>query len=234
MKYKHIFFDLDHTLWDFEASSEFTFKKMYDHFGLFSKGVANVEEFYKKYLVHNLNMWALYREGKMEKEILRNLRFEKALIDFQIEEPGLAEALADYYLYHTPRNVFLFPGALETLAFLSKKAQLHIITNGFEEVQYTKLETSGMKDFFTEIITSEEAGVKKPDAGIFHYALQKAGAEAHESLMVGDDPVVDIAGAMAVGMEAVFFNPHFLINPYPEVKEIAQLDALIPWLTKIN
>lgn len=230
MKYKHIFFDLDHTLWDFEASSEFTFKKMYAHFELFSKGVANVEEFYKKYLVHNLNMWALYREGKMEKEILRNLRFEKALNDFQIQEPGLAEALADYYLYHTPRNVFLFPGALETLDFLSKHYPLHIITNGFQEVQFVKLETSGMRDFFTEIITSEEAGVKKPDAGIFHYALQRAGAEAFESLMVGDDPVVDIAGAMAVGMDAIFFNPFHAENPNPKNKAISTLNELIDLL----
>lgn len=230
MKYKHIFFDLDHTLWDFEASSEFTFKKMYDHFELFSKGISNVEDYYKKYLVHNLNMWALYREGKIDKEILRNLRFEKALNDFQIDDPRLAIELADYYLYHTPRNVFLFPGALETLDFLSKQYPLHIITNGFQEVQFVKLETSGLKDFFTEIITSEEAGVKKPDGGIFHYALQRAGAEASESLMVGDDPVVDIAGATAVGMDAIFFNPFHAENPNPKNKAISALNELIDLL----
>lgn len=207
LKYKHIFFDLDHTLWDFNASAAHTFEMMYEHFQLVTLGVHSLNDFVNFYHIHNDAAWALYREGKMEKEILRNIRFELALKDFGIEDAVLAEKLADFYLYHAPRNVFLFPEAIETLSCLSKKYHLHIITNGFQEVQYIKLETSGMDVYFKEIITSEEAGVKKPDPGIFHYALKRAGAIASESLMVGDDAEVDVAGALAVGMDAVFFNP---------------------------
>lgn len=226
MKYKHIFFDLDHTLWDFNASAAHTFEMMYAHFQLMELGVSSLHDFINFYHIHNDAAWALYREGKMEKEILRNIRFELALNDFGIDDAALAEKMADFYLYHAPRNVFLFPEAIETLACLSKKYQLHIITNGFQEVQYIKLETSGMDVYFKEIITSEEAGVKKPDPGIFHYALNRAGALASESLMVGDDAEVDVAGALAVGMDAVYFNPEGKLNLLKNVPEISELSAL--------
>ncbi len=226
LKYKHIFFDLDHTLWDFNASAAHTFEMMYEYFQLVKMGVHSLDDFVSFYHIHNDAAWALYREGKMEKEILRNIRFELALKDFGIEDAVLAEKLADFYLYHAPRNVFLFPEAIETLSCLSKKYQLHIITNGFQEVQYIKLETSGMDVYFKEIITSEEAGVKKPDPGIFHYALKRAGAIASESLMVGDDAEVDVAGALAVGMDAVFFNPEMVLTHLKIDKQIANLSEL--------
>lgn len=226
MKYKHIFFDLDHTLWDFNASAAHTFEMMYAHFQLMELGVSSLHDFINFYHIHNDAAWALYREGKMEKEILRNIRFELALNDFGIDDAVLAEKMADFYLYHAPRNVFLFPEAIETLACLCKKYQLHIITNGFQEVQYIKLETSGMDLYFKEIITSEEAGVKKPDPGIFHYALNRTGALASESLMVGDDAEVDVAGALAVGMDAVYFNPEGKLNLLKNVPEIRELSAL--------
>ena len=232
MKYKHIFFDLDHTLWDFKASAAHTFELLYAHFELDRLGIPSLDAFVERYHVHNDAMWALYREGKMEKEILRNLRFEMAMKDFGVGDAALAEKLADFYLYHAPRNVFLFPGALETLACLAENYQLHIITNGFQEVQYIKLETSGMDRYFDQIITSEEAGVKKPDPWIFHYALQKAGALASESLMVGDDVEVDVAGALAVGMDAVFFNPDRKSHMQEGITEISSLGQLCPLLIR--
>ncbi len=226
MKYKHIFFDLDNTLWDFDASSAHTFDLVYAHFGLKEIGVPTLKAFVERYHLHNDNMWALYREGKMEKEILRSFRFEMTLKDFGLDNALLAEKIADYYLYHAPRNVFLLPDAIETLACLSRSFPLHIITNGFEEVQHIKLETSGMGRFFDQVITSEAAGVKKPDPGIFKFALQKARAKANESLMVGDDLEVDVEGARAAGMDAVFFNPQQLNGWKSEAREIRQLSEL--------
>ncbi|MBW7847745.1 MAG: noncanonical pyrimidine nucleotidase, YjjG family [Bacteroidales bacterium] len=226
MKYKHIFFDLDNTLWDFDASSAHTFELVYAHFHLKELGVSSLKAFVERYHLHNDRMWALYREGKMEKDILRNLRFELTLNDFGTADPVLAKTIADFYLYHAPRNVFLLPDAIETLACLSRSFSLHIITNGFEEVQHIKLETSGMGRFFDQVITSEAAGVKKPDPGIFSFALEKTGAKANESLMVGDDLVVDVEGAIMAGMDAVFFNPNQLNGWKSEAREIRQLSDL--------
>ncbi len=228
-KYKHLFFDLDNTLWDFNSSSAHTFELMFAHFKLETLGIQSLNAFVDRYHVHNDAMWALYREGKMEKDVLRNIRFEMTMKDFGVNNAPLAEQMADFYLYHAPRNVFLFPGAIETLACLSKEYPMHIITNGFQEVQYIKLKTSGMGQYFNEIITSEEAGVKKPDPGIFHYALKRVGTTASECLMIGDDVEVDINGAMAVGMDAVFFNPHHTSGFEGKI-EISRLADLCPLL----
>jgi len=165
----------------------------------------------------------------LSKEVLRDLRFRHALQAFGIENDQLAVNLSEEYLYHSPRNVHLFPNAQQILELLQTNYQLHMITNGFEEVQQIKLETSGLGKYFQRVITSEEAGVKKPDCKIFAYALEKTGAHPNESLMIGDDLEVDILGAKTCGMDQVFFNPEkvthdqivtFEITDLLELKEI--------------
>jgi putative hydrolase of the HAD superfamily len=228
--YIHLFFDLDHTLWDFESSARFTFKDMFQHFMLASLGVPDAEHFASTYHHHNNRLWALYREGKLEKEVLRSLRFSDTLFDYGVDNQNLSEELSDYYLYHAPRNVFLFPDAIEVLHQLHKKYSLHLITNGFAEVQTIKLQESGLKPYFKSIITSEEAGVKKPDPQIFLLALLKAGAIADHSLMIGDDIDVDIAGARNVGMDQVYFNPEGNGTNGKATLEISSLKELLLYL----
>ncbi len=225
--YKHIFFDLDHTIWDFEQSAFHTFQMMFDKYQLKEKGIPSLAEFLKQYTHHNTRLWESYRNGALKKEVLRSLRFSQTLESFGIVENGLAEQLGDDYVYYSPRTVFLMPGAGETIEQLADKYHLHLITNGFEEVQHIKLKESGLKSFFQTMTTSEEAGVKKPDIAIFNYALQKAGAIASESIMIGDDLEVDVLGAKNAGLDQVFFNPEGMAHNEAITHDIRDLNALL-------
>ncbi len=210
LKYKHLFFDLDRTLWDFDKSAIEALEEIFKNYALDQKGVIDFNEFYKKYTDYNHTLWDLYREGKLEKDILRWKRFHLTLLDYGIDDKVLAEALGADYVEISPRKVNLFPHVMETLEYLAQRYHLHLITNGFQEVQEIKIRVSGMDRFFEKLITSEEAGVKKPDPQIFYYALEKTGALADESIMIGDDYPVDIKGARQVGMDQVFFDPEKL------------------------
>jgi len=206
-KIKHIFFDLDRTLWDFEKSAEQTFIEIYESNNLFEKGIPSVKEFVAAYTIHNNKLWDQYRKGEIKKEVLRSLRFSLTLKDFGIVDEELGEKIGDDYVRISPLKVNLFPYSIEILKYLFPKYSMHIITNGFSEVQETKLKLSGMDKYFIEVITSEEAGVKKPHPDIFKFSFEKAGALAHESIMIGDDYEVDIIGAKEVSMKQIFFDP---------------------------
>jgi len=203
------------------------FTEIFEKYHLLERGIESVKTFQTAYNIHNEQLWDLYRNGKIEKEILRNRRFQMTLADFGIVDEELAEKIGDDYLAISPLKVSLFPNAFETLQYLQKKYTLHLITNGFSEVQFIKLKASGLEKYFIEIITSEEAGVKKPDVRIFKYSLQKSGALANESLMIGDDYEVDVLGAKNAGIDQVLFDPlkvyqkngsTFYINDLEELK----------------
>ena len=206
--YEHLFFDLDRTLWDFESSAAKTFSDLFEKHKLKSRGIENVAIFHDVYTRHNEMLWDLYRAGDITKEHLRGERFFLTLKDFGIDDPRLATAIGEDYVTLAPLNVRLFPNAFEILEYLLPNYQLHLITNGFSETQFTKLRVSGLDRFFKQVITSEEAGVKKPFAGIFEFALKKTGASVNNSLMIGDDYEVDIIGARQFGMDQVHFDPH--------------------------
>jgi len=228
-KYKHIFFDLDRTLWDFEKNAHEAYSEIYDKFDLRALGIKTIGEFVKSYLHHNDILWALYRDGKIEKVYLKSRRFELTLQDFGIDNPALAEKIGHDYVTISPQKTNLFPHTHEALVYLSKKYPLHIITNGFEEVQDNKLKNSKLEQYFKHVVTSEAAGCKKPDRGIFDFALETVGTSADECVMIGDDFDVDIVGAAGIGMDAIFFNPQkvahnggatFEINDLIELKNI--------------
>lgn len=206
-KYQHLFFDLDRTLWDFEKSAHQAFEEIFEKHKLINLGIKNWEEFHNKYEIHNLELWDMYRDGKIEKSLLMWKRFSDTLEEYEIDDHELAHTLGKDYVNISPRKVNLYPHALEVLEYLYPEYQMHIITNGFQEVQNIKLEASGMDQYFKTLITSEKAGVKKPDPAIFEYALDKTGATVDDSLMIGDDYEVDILGAGNVGMDQVFFDP---------------------------
>ena len=229
-RYKHIFFDLDRTLWDFEKNSRQTLSEAFVKFDLEKLGVPSFDDFMKVYMEINERMWALYREGKIVKEKLRSIRFENTLKEFGIDAVDLAEKIGLFYIAESPIKTNLFPFTHEILDYLIEKGyNLHIITNGFEEVQHIKLDKSDLEKYFEHVVTSEKAGVKKPDAQIFEYSLSLANAEPAESLMIGDDIPVDLHGAKAVGIDQVYFNPEhhtheekmtYEINSLLELKKI--------------
>jgi len=228
-KYKHLFIDLDRTLWDFEKSAQQTFETIYLKYNLKKLGVPSLEEFDKYYTEHNNRLWGYYRKGEIKKEILSVQRFELTLKDFSIEDDELAINIAFDYINLSPTMVNLFPYTHEILSYLKSKYILHIITNGFEEVQQNKLDYASLRQYFTHIITSEIAGVKKPEPEIFDYAFRITKASVEESLMIGDDLKVDILGAQAVGMDQLFVNydkikhqekPTFEVNGLKEIERL--------------
>lgn len=203
--YQHIFFDLDRTLWDFESNSVITLQEIFDSRKLESYGLL-FDDFVNYYKEYNHHLWDLYKLGKIKKPYLREERFRGSLKHFGIDSEELAEQVSQDYIYLSPRKTKLFPHSIEVLRELSKKYQLHIITNGFNEVQFIKMEKSGLTPYFKEVITSETVGVQKPNPKVFEYALRKANAIVNESIMIGDDQDSDINGAQSIGMDTIFVN----------------------------
>ena len=202
---EHIFFDLDHTLWDFDRNSTLAFEKIFNKFNL----NINVEDFLMIYQPINLKYWKLYREDKVSKQDLRRGRlieaFEPLKLKFSLET---IDEISDDYIDFLPDNNHLIEGAQEILDFLKPKYDLHIITNGFKEVQNNKLERSGIKPYFKTVTNSEEAGFKKPHPVIFEKAIEQSGADIGKSLMIGDNFEADILGAASFGFHTIFFNYH--------------------------
>ena len=207
MKYKHLFFDLDHTLWDFDSNSREALHDLYHSLSLADAGVNDFDLFHKLYLGHNERLWDRYRKGQMKVDELRWKRMAVTLLEFKNGDESLARKMGIAFLEILPTKNKLFPDTIEVLNYLTeKKYTLHLITNGFEKTQHHKLKTSGIDNFFCEVITSEGSNSLKPHPEIFEYALLKTGALKKESIMIGDTPEVDILGAREAGIDQVYVN----------------------------
>ena len=207
MQYKHLFFDLDHTLWDFEANSRQTLEELYQSLNLKEKGIHDFDLFHKNYLVHNDKLWDRYRNGYIKVDELRWKRMWLALLDFKIADEKLAREMGTIFLDLLPTRKLLFPYTTEILDYLTEKNyQLHLITNGFEKTQHGKLKSSGLDKYFIKVITSEGSNSLKPHKEIFDYAFRKTGASPAESIMIGDTIEVDILGAVNAGIDQVHVN----------------------------
>ena len=228
---KHVFFDIDRTLWDFEKSAFQAFDKIYKENNFKNLGIPSSEIFHEKYSIHNNNLWDKYRNNNIEKEELKWLRFHLTLNDFGIDDKSLARKIGDEYLKFSLLAVNLFPYAIEILEYLKNKGYaLHLITNGFTEVQDIKLKVSGMDKFFKTVVTSEEAGYKKPDTGIFRYAFEKSGSVPEKSIMIGDDYEVDIVGARNAGLNQILFDPYSKYNGVEvdyKVKNLKEIEGIL-------
>jgi putative hydrolase of the HAD superfamily len=225
-RYKHIFFDLDHTLWDFETNSRATLNH------LFSTLVADktdhlVHDFIDAYETINHQMWADYSAGKIDKEKLRNDRFPHALQAVGVHEGALAVQINELYMELTPYKTALFPETREVLTRLGQDHNLHIITNGFEEVVHVKMTECSLWTYFQEVIISEIVGFLKPHPVIFQKALEIAGATKNESVFIGDNLVSDIGGAKNFGMDQVYFNPKMEEHNSEPTFEVSSLSQLI-------
>jgi len=218
-----VFFDLDHTLWDFDRNSFLAFERVF----ITHKIELDVSLFVKTYDPINFEYWKLFREEKVSKEELRRGRLIDTFSFFKISFPlEIIDALAVSYIDELPVDNYLFDGTIEILEYLVEKYNLHIITNGFQEVQLLKLKNSGIYGYFDTITSSEEVGLKKPHPVVFKTAIEKANAKNEKSIMIGDSFEADILGAEAVGMKTLFYNyrkesipkGYLIINSLLEIK----------------
>jgi len=203
MNVAHIFFDLDHTLWDFEKNSNLAFQKIFSEHRI---GV-ELSDFLEMYRPINKRYWELYQENKVLKKDLKYYRLKDTFdaLNHSVSD-NLIETIAIKYIDYLPHFNHLFTGATALLEYLKSKYQLHIITNGFEEVQLLKMEKSGLLHYFNQIITSESVGVKKPNPKVFYHALYLANATVENSIMIGDNLEADIQGALNIGLKAIHCN----------------------------
>jgi len=230
MKYRHLFFDLDHTLWDYVSNARLTMLDIYREHGLEKRGVHDFELFYASYTMHNDKLWERFRNGEIKGADLRWKRMHHTLMDFRVGDEALARLLGDQFTEKLPNYNHLFPDTISTLEYLNRKGyQLHLITNGFELTQQSKLKRSGIDKFFIEVITSESSNSIKPQKEIFDYALMKAKALPGNSIMIGDSVEVDIAGAKNAGIDQVFMNhtnivcaivPTYMVRSMKELQTI--------------
>ncbi len=223
---KHVFFDLDHTLWNFEKNSAMAFDKL-----LMKHSInINLNEFLFHYIPLNLKYWELYRHEKVTQETLRYGRLKDTfdLLNYKIDDETI-DLLSKEYIHYLPQFNHLFEGAIEVLDYLKPNYKLHIITNGFQEVQVRKMKNSGIDVYFQTITNSEMAGVKKPNPKIFEFALSAANAQKENSIMIGDCIDADVNGAINFGIDAIHFNEHSIEIP-SHIKQVNYLLELKKYL----
>jgi putative hydrolase of the HAD superfamily len=230
MPYEHIFFDLDRTLWDFDTNAHETLSELAHKYKLVERGVDSIPQFIEAYIEINEQMWEQYRKGVIDKHTLRYGRFHHTLSTFKIEDNLLSENLGNDYIAISPLKTNMFPHTIDVLNYLYKKYTLHIITNGFEEVQHIKIKNCGIKHYFNQVITSEQAGFKKPDIRVFQYSLHAVNANVTNSLMIGDSLEADIVGARNAGMHQVYFNVDGEQHQEDVTYEIKSLKELMSFL----
>src|SRR5690554_842456 len=207
-KIKDVFFDLDRTLWDFEKNSEVALRIIFEEFNL-GDYISSFNDFHNEYKKVNASFWKAYGEGKVTQEELRAGRFRDTLKHFDMDNEVMGLDMNTMYIEVSPYQTHLFPSAKEVLYDLKENNyRLHIITNGFKEVQHIKLQQSGLSEIFESVLCSEEVGKSKPHPSVFYEAMSRAQAKANQSVMIGDDFNADIIGAENVGIPGVLFDPN--------------------------
>jgi putative hydrolase of the HAD superfamily len=226
MRYKHLFFDLDHTIWDFDKNAEETLHELYQTYKLQDLGLHSADKFIETYTANNHQLWADYHLGKITKQVLRETRFSKTFIDLGISPERIPHQFEDDYVNICPTKTNLFPKTHETLTYLKNKYNMHVISNGFKESTEMKIQNNGLDIYFDNVIISEIVGINKPDRAIFDHALNLADAQVSESMMIGDSIEADIRGAQGIGMKAIYFNPEGREAPQDVEHQIKCLSEL--------
>jgi YjjG family noncanonical pyrimidine nucleotidase len=231
MAYKYLFFDLDHTLWDFDRNSSESLAEIFSKFALNQLGIATCDEFVREFLKINTSLWDSFDLGRIEHSYIRENRFRMVFENFGIACPEYHLEIGETYLQTLPTKTHLLDGAIELLQYASAKGyELNMITNGFNDIQARKMTSSGISHFFKHIVTFEKADAKKPDRRIFEYALNVAQAEPKESLMIGDNWIADILGAKQSGIDTVYLNPmglRFDESPTFNVTSLRELHEIL-------
>ncbi|MCS7005341.1 MAG: YjjG family noncanonical pyrimidine nucleotidase [Cytophagales bacterium] len=226
---EHLFFDLDHTLWDFERCATETLEELYIEFRL-HRFHFSLEEFQRSFKRINARLWDLYNRNQINKEYIQKERFALVFEALQVSRKEIPSTLQEEYSYRCPRKKYLQSHALDVLKSLYSHYKLHVITNGFEEVQRVKMESSGILPYFDVVVTSQSIeGYKKPDPQIFYFALSRAKTTPQASWMIGDDLLADILGAQNVGMNTIFYNPlrhKHNLRPSVEITSLREIKSL--------
>ena len=225
-KYTCILFDLDHTLWDFESNSQETLKELFHQYNLQAQGISGFPFFYETFVRVNNHLWDLHDRNIIGTEEIRTQRFHKVFGEAGLDNYPLSIKFSVDFLKDLPYKKNLLPNALETLDYLKPKYPLVIITNGFEELQSTKMISSGIHHHFKSVVTSQRAGSKKPAKEIFEFALKESGHRADGAVMVGDNLQTDIAGARGAGIDTIYFNPAGQRHSEKVTHEIKNLEEL--------
>jgi putative hydrolase of the HAD superfamily len=226
---KCIFFDLDHTLWDFDKNAEETLKHLYEHFALESVHSGSAHDFVSAYNVINNRLWQEYEAGVITKDFLRTERFKLAFEQIGIHKEKVPDNIWEMYLEMCPKKTNLMSGAMEVCEYLVNKYHLALITNGFEVTQQRKLKYSGLGEYFDHLVTSERVGHPKPNSEIYHVAMAEANVKPENCIMIGDNLKNDVVGALDVGIQAIWFNPGKLSNEgnLESIVELRQLTQLL-------
>lgn len=229
--YEHLFFDWDHTLWDFEKNSQASLANLFVDLELSALGIPDFDTFFSKYITINDLKWDMYRKGEIDKQTLRETRFRETFAFFQVVQDEVAWTLETRYIAETPYQNHLIQGAAEVLEELNTRGyKLHVITNGFHESQNIKFSESGLEPLFDLLLCSDQVGVNKPDGKIFRKALDLTGAKRKNSLMIGDNLIADCVGARRQGIDQVFFNPSQQSHNENVTYEITALSELLVFL----
>jgi putative hydrolase of the HAD superfamily len=227
-KYSCIFFDLDHTLWDYEKNSKETLEELYDQYQLPEKGVNDFKAFHNAFQDVNAKLWVLYDTGKIDSEVIRKERFKQVLEAFDAYDEKLSRDISHDYLITCPKKGNLMQGAINVLQYLKDQSyQLSVITNGFEEIQHLKLTSGNLTSYFDHVITSQKAGHRKPAPEIFQFALETHSIKKHQAMMIGDNLVADMGGAKKAGIDAVYYNPDRIPHKETLHHEISRLEELL-------
>lgn len=225
-EYTCVLFDLDHTLWDYEANSRETLEELYKQFDLRTHGVPDIESFQIQFKRVNTELWELYDTGRIDSHVIRNERFRKILQAFYIFDDPLCRSLSVDYLNTCPTKGHLIPHALDILDYLNDRYKLTVVTNGFEEIQNLKLSSTRLNTYFNHVITSQKAGHKKPSKEIFDYALRMNETKCSQAIMIGDNLITDMGGARNASIDCVFFNPESIVHETSVSHEITSLAEL--------
>lgn len=223
-EYRCVFFDLDHTLWDYESNSEQALKELFDQYKL---NIGSFKDFYNTFVTINTAIWNDYDRGLIGRDVIRNERFDRIFKTFGIDDYDLSLQFSADYIRESPKKANLVQHAKDVLDYLLPRYPMYIITNGFEEIQSTKLASSGISDYFKGVVTSARAGCKKPEKEIFEFALRENGFACNESIMIGDNLLTDIAGAKNARVDTVYFNPYKLPHEENVTYEISSLKELL-------
>ncbi len=223
-----VFFDLDHTLWDYDTNALQTLREIYNQFEV-SKVYDDFGQFSETFFRRNAELWDQYNRGVIGREHIRQTRFKQILADSELAENGAAVAMSDYFTTEGPRKSALIDGSIEILDYLSQSYRMAVITNGFTDVQAIKLSHSGIDHYFEEVITSESAEARKPSAEIFDHALDLTGNHRDEVVMIGDNLDTDIKGAHAADWHAIWFTTSDEQAPAKTVKvrRLQEITALL-------
>lgn len=229
-RYKNLFFDLDDTPWAFSANARDTFEEMYHKYG-YNRFFSSFDHFYQLYQKRNIELWEEYGQGRVTKEELNRQRFLYPLEQVGKGDASLAQRFSDDFFAVIPTKKKLIPHAREVLDYLSGRYNLYILSNGFQELQCHKMRSSGIDGYFRRVVLSDDIGVLKPHAPIFHFALSATQSQLEDSLMIGDNWENDVAGARAVGMHQVFFDVERRANlPFEPTYHITDLKELLTFL----